>query len=185
MDSSKKQITISNVTKTLVNFAVDREDIKALLDAVPAPADTQNASQALNKTTMEYEIQLLKIVCTGWAVSYYLVDHPRKSELATSFWMAIKSFAEKISSMSSSAAGLDIDYFNLIRARADLYIKAMQMNMTEGDPASVIGITFAEICGSNNEPLLITSGKRMFSITLESVKRYLNTVEIVPDPAEE
>ena len=151
---------------------------------MPEPAETGDAAPDLSKTTMEYEIQLLKIVCTGWAVSYYLVEHPHKSELATAFWMAIQEFSEKISEMSSTAAGLDINYFSLIKERADLYIKAMQMNMTEGDPASVIGITFAEVCGSKDEPMMITSGKRMFSITLESIKRYLDAVKIVPEETE-
>ncbi|MDY6905864.1 MAG: hypothetical protein SWH61_14395 [Thermodesulfobacteriota bacterium] len=183
MDTPKDAVTVSEVTQTLVDFAVDREDIKILLDAIPDQPET-GEPMAINKTTLEYEIQLLKIVCTGWAVSYYLVDNPRKSEIATAFWMAIQAFAEKISHMSSNAAGLDINYFHLIRDRADLYIKAMQMNMTESDPASVIGMTFSEVCGSRDEPLMITSGKRMFSATLEGVKRYLNTVEIVPDKAD-
>ncbi|MFO8048188.1 MAG: hypothetical protein R6U29_04070 [Desulfosudaceae bacterium] len=178
MDSQKEKVTMAEAIRELVNFAVDRQDIKALLQAIP---DDETAGPEINKTTLEYELPLLKIVCTGWAISYYLAEHSAKNELAQSFWMAIQEFSEKISEMSRTAAGVDINYFDLIKERADLYIQAMQMNMSEADPAGVIGITFAGICDSPEEPLVITSGKRMFSVSLESVQRYLNAVELAPE----
>lgn len=168
---------MAEAIRELVNFAVDRQDIKTLLQAIP---DNDAAGPKINKTTLEYELPLLKIVCTGWAISYYLAEHSAKNELAQSFWMAIQEFSEKISEMSRTAAGVDINYFDLVKERADLYIQAMQMNMSEADPAGVIGVTFAGICDNPDEPLVITSGKRMFSVSLESVQRYLNTVEPVP-----
>jgi len=184
MDTQKEQIKTSDVTRAFVDLAVGRDDIKALLEAIPDESDSENNQESnskINKTTMEYELQLLKIVCTGWAISYYLVDHPQNSELTTAFWTTIQEFSERISEMSATAAGVNIMYFDLVKERADLYIKAMQMNMTEADPASVIGITFAEVCGSKDEPFTMTSGKRMFAVILKSVKQYLDAIEIVSD----
>ncbi|MFP4446335.1 MAG: hypothetical protein ACLFPD_08830 [Desulfosudaceae bacterium] len=177
MEPTKEPLPVADAARELVNFAVDREDIKLLLQAVP---DDNADRPAVNKTTLEYELPLLKIVCTGWAISYYLADDPAKMELARAFWHSIQEFAERISEMSKSAAAVDINYFDLVKERADLYIQAMQLNMTETDPAGVIGVTFAEICGSTEDPLVITAGKRMFAASLESVRRFLEAVELQP-----
>lgn len=49
----------------LFDFAVDREDTKALMARLPA--DT-----AANRVAVEYELQALRIISVGWSISYYL-----------------------------------------------------------------------------------------------------------------
>lgn len=168
----RQEVTLEQATEALAGFAVERDDLKILLATLPDDA-------GLNKTTLEYEFQILKVVCTGWAISYYMVDQVARTKLGASFWEAIQSFSETISQMTSLSAGIDISYFDVLRERADIYIKAIAMDATEPDPAMVIGLVFADICGSRDQSLVVTSGRRVFNVTLAGVKNYLETIHII------
>jgi len=173
MNQAKATHTIERAVDVLTGVATNRQMIKNELAKLP------DDNPQINKTAVEYEIQLLRIVFTGWAVTYYMVDHPVKDKLAESFWLSIQEFAGKISVMASAGTdGKTVDYFGVIRERIQCYIDAMNTNMTEADPAIVVSALFAQLCGTANTQSVVEAGKQVFVNTLSTVKMYLDTVEI-------
>jgi hypothetical protein len=63
-NSADKKTEIEKAGEALFNFAVDREDVKALVANLPEETDIQGV-------TVEYELQILKIISVGWSISYY------------------------------------------------------------------------------------------------------------------
>ena len=63
-NSADKKTEIEKAAEALFNFAVDREDVKALVANLPEETDIQGV-------TVEYELQILKIISVGWSISYY------------------------------------------------------------------------------------------------------------------
>jgi hypothetical protein len=61
---SRQKTEIEKAGEALFNFAVDREDVKALVANLPEETDIQGV-------TVEYELQILKIISVGWSISYY------------------------------------------------------------------------------------------------------------------
>ena len=58
----------------LFNFAVDRADVKTLLEYLPKETD-------IMRSKVEYELVILRIVSIGWSISYFLEDSPHKNRL--------------------------------------------------------------------------------------------------------
>jgi len=173
MAEDKATHTIDRAVGVLTGVATSREVIKRELAKLP------DDDPQLNKTTVEYEIQLLQIVFTGWAVTYFIADHPLKDELAESFWLSMNKFASRISAMASAGkVGKAFDYFGAIRERTQAYIDAMGTNMTEADPSIVVGALFSQLCGNSDTQLMADAGRKVFVDTLNTVKMYLDTVEI-------
>ncbi|MFZ5563834.1 MAG: hypothetical protein ACOZBW_07245 [Thermodesulfobacteriota bacterium] len=175
MTDNKAPTTINRAVEVLTGIAVNREEVKRMLAGLPD-------SEAVNKTAVEYEIQLLRIVFTGWALSYFMAHHSKKDELAQSYWFSIHTFARQVSSLAAGSAGVTVDYFEAIRERTRTYIDAMNNNMTEADPTAVVGATFSLLCGAAETPPVNEAGKKMFINTLATVKTYLETVEINGSP---
>jgi hypothetical protein len=50
--------------ENLFNFAVDREDVKVFIENLPKETKCNSAA-------VEYELQLLKIISTGWSISFF------------------------------------------------------------------------------------------------------------------
>lgn len=171
MTDGREPATLEQATDVLTGFALDREDIKILLQALPD-------ASGLDKTTLEYEFQLLKIVCTGWAIPYFLADKPEKKSLAESFWQAINRFSAEASRLTGASTGLEVNYFDVLKERADIYVQAIHRYSTETEPDRVIGQTLAEICKAPDQSLVVTSGRRIFKATLAGVKQYLAAVTI-------
>jgi hypothetical protein len=169
---SKREVPIDEVSQQLVNYSVEREDSKQLAQHVPE-------GSKINAVAMEYEIQILKIVSVGWGISYFMAEGARKAELAQAFWNGMRDLAGNISTMSSAAAGKEIDYFDILKQRLDIYVKALQVYSDVQDPGPVIGHTFAKICGDEEDMYAMISGKRVFHLTLLGVKSYLESIEIV------
>lgn len=175
MTKDKADHTIDRAVDVLTGIAANREVIKRELARLP------DGDPQINKTAVEYEIQLLRIVFTGWALSYFMVDHPRKDELAEAFWLSMHAFAEKISVMASAGTdGRTIDYFSAIRERIQCYIDAINTNVDAADPAIVVGTLFAQLCGNAGVQFIADAGRQVFVNTLNTVKLYLDTVEIQP-----
>ena len=61
--------------EALFDFAVERDDVKTLVAHLSVEAKCKPA-------TVEYELQILKIVSTGWALSFFLENIPYKAQLA-------------------------------------------------------------------------------------------------------
>ena len=173
MTEDKATHTIERAVGVLAGVATNREVIKRELSKLP------DDDPQIKKTAVEYEIQLLRIVFTGWAVTYFMVDHSLKDELAESFWLSMNEFAGKLSAMASAGTdGKTVDYFGAIRERIQCYIDAMNTNMTEADPAIVVGALFSQLCGNADAQPIADAGKQVFVNTLNMVKMYLDTVKI-------
>ncbi len=170
--TSKREVPINEVSQQLVNYSMEREDLKQLAQHVPE-------GSRISAVTMEYEIQILKIVSVGWGISYFMPQADRKTELAESYWNGIRELSGGISTMTSAAVGKEIDYFDILKQRLDIYVKALQVYSDVQDPGPVIGHTFAKICGDEEDMYVMISGKHVFHLTLLGIKEYLESIEIV------
>ncbi len=166
-------LTVQELAKDLATFAIDRTDLKTLLSVIP-----ENSS--VNITTIEYELQILKILSVGWAISFYMpVSDRNKGPLAEYFWTNVKEVSEKISTMTETTSGTKIDYFEIIKERLNTYLKVME-NAPESleNPASIMGPAFAVACNAAGEAIAVLTGTKMFTLTLGAVKEYLSRVTI-------
>jgi len=170
--SAKRAVAVEEVTEMLVNYSMDRNELNILLKSLPQ-------DEAINPVTVEYEIQLLKILSVGWGISYFMIQHPKKKELTEAFWNSIRDVSRKISSVTSASIGKDIDYFGILKKRLDIYVKALNQNPNVTDPVHVICPIFAEFCKNKSNPHVILAGSKAFSLSLSGVKAYLDSIEIV------
>lgn len=133
MDKTKKEKTaIEQAGEDLLNFAVDRQDVKTILDLLPAEAEI--------------------------------------------YWQAVREFSWSLSE-TTGLTGQDIDYFQILKERLDMYLAAMDMNPAAPEPAAVIGPEFVRACGNVDDMFTVMTGARMCVATLESTREYLETLE--------
>jgi len=97
-ESSLEKVSIEKASEDLFDFAIDRSDIKMILQSLPEDIK-------INRVSLEYEIQLLKILAVGWSISFFLDESSLKKELSESFWNAVQNFSQSISTLSSSSTG--------------------------------------------------------------------------------
>lgn len=173
MDSKKDnmQSAVEIAGQNLFNYATEREDIKTLVAHLPEEAEC-------SPQAVEYELQLLKIICTGWSVSFFLQDNPVCNQLTESFWKAIHEFSGNLSETTRLMTGTDIDYFQALKERLDLYVNILSEHPDTKDPAAVIGPEFAKACGSDDDIYAVMAGSRMFVLTVSSVRQYLEALDI-------
>ena len=88
-NSENKKSEIEKTGEDLFNFAIDREDVKWLMDRLPPEADVK-------RTTVEYELQILKIITVGWSISYYLANSPQKNVLVERYWNDVNEFSRNL-----------------------------------------------------------------------------------------
>lgn len=155
----------------LFNFAVDREDIKTLIAHL-------NKETECKPEAVEYELQLLKIIITGWSISFFLEENPHRDELAESFWKSIHEFSETLSETTQLMTGQDINYFQILKERLNMYVEALTEKPETTEPVAVIGPVFAKVCGKADDVFAIMTGSRMFILTLASVKEYLEHLKL-------
>ncbi|GAB6094458.1 hypothetical protein JCM14469_07100 [Desulfatiferula olefinivorans] len=158
---------LSAVCRNLAEYAVDREDINALVAALPRDRE-------INTVTVDYELQLLKIVSVGWSLSAFMTDHPDKTVAAETFWGLIRDFSKDISNVTGLMIGQSIDYFQLLRQRLDHYVASLDRAVKSDDPASAIGPAFAAACKAD-DPFVTITGARVFTYTSAAVKDYLGS----------
>lgn len=170
--SDKKRTTVEQAKEALVNYAIARNELKALLKNLPA-------EDTINPVSVEYEIQLLKIITVGWSLSYFLIQHPKKKELTEAFWNAIHDVSQRLSAVSSASIGKHIDYFSVLKKRLETYVEALNQNPAVSDPVYIVGPTFAQICGNESNPHVILAGSKIFSLSLSGIKSYLDSIEII------
>lgn len=162
---------VRQAARDLFDFAVDRTDTKELMAGLHAEAD-------INRTTVEYELPILKIITVGWSISYFINHPPYKTAVSESFWNAIREFAQGLSETTGLMTGHDIDYFQAIKDRLNMYLDAINNKPDAPEPAAVIGPEFAGACGNREDVFTIMSGSRMFIATAGSVKSYLEEVKL-------
>ena len=155
----------------LFNFAVDREDIKTLIANLPKETECKPAA-------VEYELQLLKIIITGWSISFYLEEYSQRDQLAEIFWKLIHEFSETLSETTQLMTGQNINYFQILKDRLDMYVAALTEKPESTKPVAVIGPEFAKVCGNGDDIFAIMIGSRMFILTISSVKEYLEAMEL-------
>jgi len=162
---------VAQAGEDLFNFAIEREDTKWLIARLPEEADVK-------PTTVEYELQILKIISVGWSISYFLEEWPEKQQLNEIFWDAVREFAGSLSSTTEMVTGQDIDYFQTLKERLDGYLDALQRHPEAKEPSEVIGAEFARACGNTNDLFAVFTGGRMFSTTTTRVREYLHAANI-------
>jgi hypothetical protein len=155
----------------LFNFAVNREDIKALITHL-------HKETTCKPEAVEYELQLLKIISTGWSISFFLEETNHRDQLSESFWKSIHEFSETLSETTQLMTGQDINYFNILKERLDMYVEALTGKPEATEPVAVIGPVFAKVCGNADDIFAIMTGSKMFLITVASVKEYLEEIEL-------
>lgn len=169
--SEEKPSEIEKARDDLFRFAIDREDIKWLMEHLPKEA-------AVKRNTVEYELQLLKIISVGWSISYYLGNSPHKNRLSELFWTAVYEFSQRLSETTGLMIGHDIDYFQVLRDRLDMYVEAIAQKPDAPEPAIIIGPEFARTCGNVDDIFTFMTGSKMFISTIGRVKEYLETIHL-------
>jgi hypothetical protein len=170
-NSEEKKSEIEKVQDDLFNFAIDREDIKWLIKQLPKEAN-------IKRSTVEYELQIFKIISVGWSISYYLENNPHKNLLLELFWMAIYEFSQHLSTTTELMIGKDIDYFQILKERLDMYVNAMAQNPEAAEPSTVIGPEFARTCGNADDIFTSMTGSKMFLSATSQVKEYLERIKL-------
>jgi hypothetical protein len=163
---------VEQAGEDLFDFATDREDVKWLLAHLPKQTD-------INSSTVDYELQILKIVCVGWSIAYFMSGTPKhKARLLENYWKAVNEFASGLSQTTGLMIGQDIDYFNVLKTRLDHYVGIMSGSGDTTDPTAVIGPAFAAQCGAAKDPFASMIGAKMFNTTVNRVRRYLEAVKL-------
>lgn len=171
-DHQKKKTTIEQAGKDLFDFATDRDDVKWLLSQL------SNQTQA-KPATVDYQLQILKIVCVGWSISYFMTGTPKKkAHLLKLYWQAVNAFACDLSQTTGLMIGQDIDYFEMLKTCLEHYVKIMAESPETADPTAVIGPAFATQCGAADDLFASITGAKMFSTTMNRVRRYLEAVKL-------
>jgi hypothetical protein len=170
--SENKKPELQQAGEDLFNFAIDREDVKWLMSRFPKDAD-------IGPTTVEYELQILKIISVGWSLSYYLENSPYKGKLLELYWKAVYDFSQSLSTTTGLMIGQDIDYFQTLKNRLDRYVAALSRSPQAPEPASVIGPEFAKTCGNEADLVTFMTGAKMFLHTIRKIKEYLEAVDLI------
>lgn len=72
-------LSVEKFGENLAAFAINRDDLKMLLTTVPD-------SEKSRLTTIEYELQILKILSVGWGIAFYMKEGEKKQSVTTIFW---------------------------------------------------------------------------------------------------
>jgi hypothetical protein len=150
----------------LFHYAIDREDVKWLMARLHPEA-------RVPRTTVEYELQLLKIVSVGWCMAYSLENAPHKAALLEGYWQAVRNYAHELSRTTGLMIGQNIAYFETLKTRLDHYLGAMAQAPEGCEPAATIGPQFAGLCGNREDLHAHLAGAKMFTTTVGRVRQYL------------
>lgn len=164
----KPHSKIDDIAELLFDYAIDRDDIKWSLGRLP-----ESLSTRLHR--IDYEMQLLKIITTGWSISVHLADDPQKEPLAQTFWNRILGFSKELSQTTELMTGCDVDYFELIKERLDDYVAVMTGQEKGAEPAQFIGARFAELCETPDDLSVSLAGSRMFNTIVLRVGKFLES----------
>ena len=74
--------------------------------------------------------------------------------------------------------GQDIDYFQILKERLDMYVDAMAQKPEAPEPSTVIGPEFARTCGNEDDISTFMTGSKMFLSTIGQVKEYFETIKL-------
>ena len=157
-NAESKKTPVEKAAEDLFNFAIDRTDIRELMAGL-------NEAAKINRHTVEYELPILKIITVGWSISYFIGHPPYKEELSAIYWNLVREFSLGLSETAELMAGKNIDYFQIIKDRLNIYVNAMNKNPDAPEPAVVIGPEFARACGNKDDIFTVMTGSRLFIAT--------------------
>ncbi len=172
-DTDSIEAYVVQAAEHLFQYAIHRDEMSAILGALPLAVPEK-------RVALEYEIQALRIVSVGWAIAYHLSDDPLKTPLGEHYWENVRTFSQTLSTSASLTTGSDIDYFEILKQRLDLYVEALDAAGEITDPALAIGPAFAGVSGDKDDAMAMLAGSKMFSVTIGAVKEYLDG-----DPAQQ
>ena len=173
MDKSKEEKSgIEKAGEDLFKFAADRDDLKLIMSLLPEGAD-------IKRETVEYELQILKFISTGWSITYFLDNSPHKDQLAELYWETVCQYSLSISEATDLMTGQKIDYFQIVKERLEMYIEAMKARPETPEPAIIMGPEFARTCGNVDDVFTVMAGSRMFKSTVGSVKEYFEKIQML------
>jgi hypothetical protein len=171
MKNTEKEKTPSQqAAEDLFNFAIDRTDIKEVMLGLHEEAD-------IKRNTVEYELPLLKIITVGWSFSYFISHVPYRNELSRIYWDSVREFGQGLTETTKLMTGADVDYFQVVKDRLNMYVDAMNENPDAKEPAVIIGPEFAGACGNRDDVFTVMTGSRLFIATAGSVKSYLEKIK--------
>ncbi len=170
--SAREKTALEKAKEDLFNFAIDREDVKWLMARLPEEAN-------IKRSTVEYELQILKIISVGWSISYFLENSPQKPGLLEPYWESVYEFSRSLSEATELMVGKDIDYFQILKDRLDMYVDALAKTPEAPQPAVIIGPEFARTCGNEDDLFTFMTGSKMFRSTIGRVKEYLETINLI------
>ena len=174
MNIAGEKNPVDQATKDLLAYAFDREDVKWLMEKLHQDAD-------INRTTVEYELQVLKIISTGWAISYHLEGSPNKNPLLEQFWKQVFDFSNELSKTTNTMTGTRLDYFEVLKERLEAYVTAISKSSeatAANDPGLAVGPEFAGICGNSEDLHTRMAGITMFATVVTRVGAYLTAMSI-------
>jgi hypothetical protein len=170
-NSNKEELPIEQAGEELFNFAVDRKDLKTLLAHLPKEAEIERGK-------VEYELGILRIISVGWSISYFLENSPHRNRLGELYWKAVRDFSLSLSSTAGVMTGQEVNYFQILIDRLDLYVEGLRQNPGAREPAAVMGPEFARICGNADDVYTVMAGTKMFVAVVSSVKEYLEAIRL-------
>ena len=173
-DTEKINNPVARAGEQLFQFAIDRGDMNTILDVVPLQSPEK-------RVALEYEIQLLRIISVGWAIAFFLADSGLKESLGQHFWEKVRTFSKTLSASASLTMGSDIDYFDILKQRLDFYVGSLDAAGQIPEPAMAIGPAFAGACGDKEDACAILAGSKMFTITINAVRDYLDGAAVKQD----
>ncbi len=170
--SRTPETTVTQAGQILLDYSVNRNELSEILQGFPEDIE-------INRVAVEYELQLMKIIFVGWALSYYGHQHPRKEALLENFWNGVREFAVGLSTASTASTGQELDYFSIITERLNDYLDVLQKASENTPSASVVAFHFSKKCGHEGDPYTIIAGKKMFNFAVGGVKNYIESVKII------
>lgn len=168
-DTEKGAPHLIRAGEELFRFAIDRTDMYLILDHPPI-------DDPKKRVTLEYEIQILRIISVGWAIAFFPEDAAVKSRVGHHFWEQIRIFSETLSDSASLAAGSAVDYFDVLKKRLNYYVSVLESDDPARQPATIMGPAFADVCGDRKDARAILAGSKMFVHVMDAVREYLVSV---------
>lgn len=166
---AEAQALLTTTAEDLFDFAIGREELQHIMTLLPE--DTQ-----IERSKVEYELRLLKLITVGWSINYFLEAFPHKDPLAGLYWEKVRTFSQHLSETTAMMTGGEVNYFEVLRGRLDFYVDALARQSDAAEPAAVIGPAFAGNCGNVEDVFAVISGSRMFIATTGRVKQILETL---------
>lgn len=165
MTEEKESSIEENAAAVLFNYSIGRDDIKELTDGIPEESGP-------GVDTLLYELQILKIISTGVSINFLIENEDIKNRISKVYWEHIFEFSKSVTEATKNYSNVNVDYFEIIKKKLDLYLKELNENKGASEPAAVIGPCFAYQCGNREDTFTVMAGVKLFKSALIGIKNY-------------